>query len=53
MWEDYWAHRYFDDPKSAEQEHVDDDFDLDEVLTRLDNGDAEWVTEMEARYDRN
>lgn len=53
MWEDYWAHRYFEDPKAGEQEIEDDSFDLDDVLAELDKNGGSWETLTEAKYDRN
>lgn len=53
MWEDYWANRYFEDPKAAEQEIEDDEFDLGEVLAELDQNEGSWETLAEAKYDRN
>ena len=46
---DYFAHTYFDDPKRAEEEVVDDDFDPNDVAQIIgagadDPGDWEELT---------
>lgn len=48
MLEEYWAHRYFDDPKAAE-EFIDDDFDLDTVVKAMEEGD-DWQEIANERY---
>lgn len=40
MLTDYWAHHYYDNPKAAEQEFEDPDFDLDAELQKI-NEEAE------------
>ena len=43
---DYWAHRYADDPVAAENEAVDDDFDVDAEVARID-AEAEGIDDWE------
>lgn len=42
---DYWAHRYYEDPKLKE-EIEDEEFDLQEVLQSMEDGDWEVVASM-------
>jgi hypothetical protein len=42
MLSEFWAHHYFDNPKAAEQEIEDEDFDMEEELRRLENNPDEW-----------
>ena len=42
MMSEFWAHHYFDNPKAAEQEVEDADFDLDAELERLNKNPDEW-----------
>jgi hypothetical protein len=41
---DYFAHMYLDDPKAAEDEFSDDDFDPDEVASQIGAGGEDWET---------
>lgn len=43
MLAEYWAHRFYDDPKAGE-EVEDDGFDLQQVLKSMEDGDWEEVT---------
>lgn len=36
MLEDYYAHHYFENPKAAENEVIDDEFDMAEELARIE-----------------
>lgn len=45
MLSDYWAHYYFDNP-NAQDEVVDDDFNLDDELARIEM-EAESVDDWE------
>jgi hypothetical protein len=42
---DYFAHLYLDDPKAAEEEFSDDDFDPDAVAAQIGaKGADDWET---------
>lgn len=40
---DYWAHRYYEDPKLKE-EVEDEDFDLAKVLEEIEHNPNDWDT---------
>lgn len=44
IWAEWWAHQFADDPRAAEDEHTDDDFDLDVILAKLEQNPEEWET---------
>lgn len=44
IWEDWWAHKYFDDPKAAEEEFEDDDFVLEKILEDIERNPDDWET---------
>jgi len=43
MLTDYWAHRFHEDPKAAE-EVEDEDFDLEAELAKLEQNPDGWET---------
>lgn len=47
MLAEYWAHRFYDDPKAAE-EVTDEGFELNEILKAME--DDEWVEVSNGRY---
>ena len=53
IWEEWWAHRFADDPRAAEEEHEDEDFNLEEILARVDAGPDDWEEVLKADYGRN
>lgn len=42
MLTDYWAHHYADDPKAAEDEVEDDEFDLTAIVEAMENDPDAW-----------
>lgn len=42
MLADFWAHHFFDNPKAAEQEVEDEDFDMEAELQRMAQNPDEW-----------
>lgn len=48
MWEDFWMHRFADDPKLA-NEVEDDEWDLTQAMREA--GDDDWEPDTEASYE--
>ena len=42
MEEEYWAHHYYENPDKDEVE--DDDFNLDDVVKRMEDNPDDWET---------